>query len=81
MDLLPENIAKRSPIWPLTYTMKPGVGCLTAFIGLRGTAEELGLKAENLWIFTESSGSKVMRFIFKSYDNLILLFFLIDIRK
>nr|CAH0101004.1 unnamed protein product [Daphnia galeata] len=61
MDLLPENIAKTSPIWPLTYTMKPGVGCLTAFIGLRGTAEELGLKAENLWIFSESSGSKILR--------------------
>nr|CAH0101005.1 unnamed protein product [Daphnia galeata] len=60
LDLLPENIAKTSPIWPLTSKMKPGVGCLSAFIGLRGTAEELGLKAENLWIFTESFGSKIL---------------------
>lgn len=55
MDLLPENIAKTSPAWPLTSAMKPGIGCLSVFIGLRGTAEELGLKAENLWVFTDSS--------------------------
>jgi all-trans-retinol 13,14-reductase len=66
LDLLPEIIAKTSPIWPLTTKMKPGVGCLSAFIGLRGTAEELGLKAENLWVFTESFGSKVIqRFFFQ----------------
>jgi all-trans-retinol 13,14-reductase len=55
MDLLPENVAKTSPIWPITSLMKPGIGSLNVFIGIRGTAEELGLKAENLWVFTESS--------------------------
>jgi hypothetical protein len=59
LDLLPENVAKKSPIWPLSNTMKPGIGCLSVFIGLRGTTEELGLKAENLWVFTESSNQKV----------------------
>jgi all-trans-retinol 13,14-reductase len=61
MDLLPENVAKMSPTWPLTNSMKPGIGCLSVFIGLRGTAEELGLKAENLWVFTDSSVEEVSR--------------------
>lgn len=61
MDLLPENVAKMSPTWPLTSSMKPGIGCLSVFIGLRGTAEELGLKAENLWVFTDSSVEEVSR--------------------
>jgi hypothetical protein len=34
---------------------------LSVFIGLRGTAEELGLKAENLWVFTDSSVEEVFR--------------------
>nr|CAH0101002.1 unnamed protein product [Daphnia galeata] len=60
MDLLPENVAKTSPIWPITSSMKPGIGSLNVFIGLRGTAEELGLKAENLWVFTESSIEEIL---------------------
>jgi all-trans-retinol 13,14-reductase len=55
MDLLPEEVSKKSPLWPLIHTLKPGIGCINVFIGLRGTAEELGLRAENLWIFTDSS--------------------------
>lgn len=55
LNLLPENVAKTSPSWPITNTMKPGIGCLSVFIGLRGTTEELGLKAQNLWVFTDSS--------------------------
>ena len=66
MDLLPENIAKKSPVWPLTKSMKPGVGCLSVFIGLRGTTEELGLKAENLWIYDDSIVEKVFN-IFRKY--------------
>lgn len=52
--LLPEAVAKTSPIWPLTLTAKPGIGNLSVFIGLRGTTEELGLKAQNVWAFTSS---------------------------
>lgn len=63
LHLLPENVAKNSPCWPLTSSMKPGIGCLSVFIGLRGTAEELDLKAQNVWAFTGSSSEEVNLFL------------------
>ncbi len=33
-------------------TVKSGWGAMSLFVGLRGTAEELGLKAQNIWAFT-----------------------------
>lgn len=60
LHLLPENLAKTSPCWPLTTSMKPGIGCLSVFIGLRGTTEELGLKAQNVWAFNGSSSEDVI---------------------
>jgi len=33
--------------------VKSGVGALSLFVGLNGTKEELGLKAQNVWAFTE----------------------------
>lgn len=35
--------------------MKNGEGGLSIFLGLTGTKEELGLKADNSWIFTENN--------------------------
>ena len=35
--------------------MKNGEGGLSVFVGLNGTKEELGLKADNYWIFTENN--------------------------
>lgn len=35
--------------------MKPGEAGLSFFIGLTGTKEELGLEADNYWIFTENN--------------------------
>ena len=35
--------------------MKNGEGGLSIFLGLDGTKEELGLKADNYWIFTENN--------------------------
>lgn len=35
--------------------MKHGEGGLSFFIGVTGTKEELGLKADNYWIFTENN--------------------------
>lgn len=35
--------------------MKNGEGGLSVFLGLTGTKEELGLKADNYWIFTENN--------------------------
>ena len=35
--------------------MKNGEGGLSIFLGLTGTKEELGLKADNYWIFAENN--------------------------
>lgn len=35
--------------------MKNGEGGLSIFLGLNGTAEDLGLKANNYWIFKENN--------------------------
>lgn len=35
--------------------MKHGEGGLSIFVGLNGTKEELGLKADNYWIFPENN--------------------------
>lgn len=35
--------------------MKNGTGGLSIFLGLTGTKEELGLKADNYWIFSENN--------------------------
>lgn len=59
--------------------MKPGVGCLSVFIGLRGTAEELGLKAQNVWAFTGNDSEEVNNYnhFFKSlkFDCFIVSLF------
>lgn len=34
-------------------SIEHGVGALSLFVGLKGTTEELGLRANNLWAFTE----------------------------
>ena len=34
-------------------SVEHGVGAFSLFVGLKGTTEELGLKANNLWAFTE----------------------------
>lgn len=35
--------------------MKHGAGGLSIFVGLDGTKEELGLKADNYWVFAENN--------------------------
>jgi all-trans-retinol 13,14-reductase len=57
-DLLPENIAKKSPSWPLTSAIKPAIGNLSVFIGIKGSSKELGLSAQNVW-FSSSTTSDV----------------------
>lgn len=56
--------------------MKPGIGCLCVFIGLRGTTEELGLKAQNVWAFNGSSSEDVVfyKLIFQTSKIFELLF-------
>lgn len=49
--LLPEEVAKQSGLMELADQLKPGVALMTVFIGLDGSAEDLGLKATNIWAF------------------------------
>lgn len=59
MKLLPGHAAKLSPTYPLAASLKPGIGCFSVFIGLKGTTAELGLKAQNIWAFTGSDPEQV----------------------
>ncbi len=54
--------------------MKPGIGSLSVFIGLKGTTEELGLKAQNVWAFMGSSAQEVFPFLFSFVFLLIVTF-------
>jgi all-trans-retinol 13,14-reductase len=61
-DLLPENIAKKSPCWPLTSAIKAATGSISVFMGIKGSPKELGLLAENVWVYTNSSMEDVSKF-------------------
>jgi len=60
MKLLPEDVARTSPTWPLACSAKPGIGCFSVFVGLKGTTEELGLSAQNVWAFSGNHSEKVI---------------------
>ncbi|XP_057369707.1 all-trans-retinol 13,14-reductase-like isoform X2 [Daphnia carinata] len=60
LGLLPENAAKKSPAWPLMKIIGPTYGNLNIFVGLRGTPEELGLTAQNVWIYRTSDLEKLI---------------------
>ena len=51
--LLPDHVTKKYQMDSLTKLVKPAIGFLMVFIGLNGTKEELGLKAQNIWCFPE----------------------------
>lgn len=44
--------------------MKHGEGGLSVFVGLNGTKEDLGLKADNYWIFSENNFDELLVFYF-----------------
>ncbi|XP_035688907.1 all-trans-retinol 13,14-reductase-like isoform X1 [Branchiostoma floridae] len=55
--LLPTQIVEKHGLNDIFQYVKPGVGALSVFIGLKGTKEELGLKAQNTWAFMVDSPS------------------------
>ncbi|XP_078572011.1 all-trans-retinol 13,14-reductase-like isoform X1 [Branchiostoma floridae x Branchiostoma japonicum] len=55
--LLPAQIVEKHGLNDIFQYVKPGVGALSVFIGLKGTKEELGLKAQNTWAFMVDSPS------------------------
>lgn len=52
--------------------LKHGEGGLSVFMGLNGTKEELGLKADNYWIFAENNFDEL-------YDVKLLFSFLLQL--
>ncbi|KAL4659271.1 putative all-trans-retinol 13,14-reductase [Arapaima gigas] len=54
-QLIPKDLQTLPVIQNQLQMMKSGEGGLSFFIGLNGTKEELGLKADNFWIFKENN--------------------------
>ncbi len=52
--LLPENIAARTGIGEMLGKLTPSVSHLCLYVGLKHTAEELGLNGTNLWIYPDA---------------------------
>ncbi len=62
--LLPNDIAEGHGLRPKLEVIEPSVAHLSAYIGLRGTTEELGLEKTNLWVYpTPHHEENVRRFI------------------
>ncbi|XP_034046121.1 all-trans-retinol 13,14-reductase [Thalassophryne amazonica] len=57
--LLPKELQTIPEIQKQLSMMKHGKGGFSAFVGLNGTKEELGLKADNYWIFTENNFDEI----------------------
>ncbi|XP_055008691.1 all-trans-retinol 13,14-reductase [Boleophthalmus pectinirostris] len=53
--LLPKELQAMPAIQKQLSMMKNGDGGLSVFVGLEGSKEELGLKADNYWIFKENN--------------------------
>lgn len=74
MKLLPENVARTAPVWPMVSSAKPGIGLLAVFIGLKGNAKQLGFTAQNGGFFTSFNGEEVIDIIQKLIElRLIIL--------
>jgi len=52
--LLPENIAARTGIGEMLGKLTPSLSHLYLYVGLKHTAEELGLSGTNLWIYSDA---------------------------
>ena len=78
--LLPENIARTLPLWPMVSDAKPAIALMSVFVGMKGTAKELGLTAQNIFAFKSNDYEKVnlifnkylkcVAFLLIIYDNL-----------
>ena len=51
--LLPPEFLRRSTLADVLPSLHAGLACFQMFVGLRGSAEELGVKAQNFWCFAQ----------------------------
>ncbi|KAG9337604.1 hypothetical protein JZ751_028456 [Albula glossodonta] len=64
-QLLPKELQALPAIQKQVNMVKNGAGGLSIFLGLNGTKEELDLKADNYWIFSENNLDELV----ESYMN------------
>lgn len=57
--LLPPSVSPLNEILPKTKGVRHGVGAMSVYIGLKGSKEELGLKASNVWAFTGNNCDEI----------------------
>lgn len=58
--LLPSQTVKHYDLSRVMGRVRHGVGLMSVFIGLDGTAEELGLKASHVWAFSGTDLNQIM---------------------
>lgn len=57
--LLPPSVSPIKEILPTTKGVQHGVGAMSVYIGLKGSKEDLGIKASNVWAFTDNNCDKI----------------------
>ncbi|XP_078671245.1 all-trans-retinol 13,14-reductase-like [Branchiostoma floridae x Branchiostoma belcheri] len=57
--LLPAEVAQKTGLGDVLEAVSQSCSCLSVFVGLRGTKEELGLKAQNVWLFAGNDMEKL----------------------
>ena len=64
--LLPPEVAEQSPMYGLVNRSQvvPSTACLQVFVGLRGTASDLGLKAQNVWAYPSTKYNRDVQHFF-----------------
>jgi all-trans-retinol 13,14-reductase len=66
--LLPDEIVKQTGYDTKMQTVRPSVGHLCLYIGLKGTAEELGLPKTNFWIYPHNDYDRALADFTQSND-------------
>lgn len=62
--LLPQDVAERHGLVDRVATLRPSVSHVGLYVGLTGTAEDLGLSTKNLWLYRDyDHDASVERFL------------------
>ncbi|KAK3740160.1 hypothetical protein QZH41_014090, partial [Actinostola sp. cb2023] len=57
--LLPQSVSPLKNIMKSTKGIKHGIGAMSVYIGLKGSKKDLGIKASNVWAFTNNEVDKI----------------------
>lgn len=66
--LLPDDLVKSHGYADLLAQVRPSMGHLGVYIGLKGTAQELGLPNTNFWIYPSNDYEAALQAFFKDRD-------------